>query len=97
MPESMVGLDTWADHHLILRPVVNTGHKNRGDNQVACSMNLRFVNHLAAEHCLRQACPVRAHRYCLRDLRDDSGHSTRHEDADKETHLFHRASCRDPF
>jgi hypothetical protein len=33
--ESMVDLNTWAewaDHRLILRPVVNTGHKNQGDN-----------------------------------------------------------------
>lgn len=37
--ESMVDLNTWAesaDHHLVLRPVVNTGHKNQGDSQVAC-------------------------------------------------------------
>lgn len=38
MTESMVDLNTWAeaDHHLVLRPVVNTGHKNPGDSQVAC-------------------------------------------------------------
>lgn len=85
MPESMVGLGTWADHHLVLRPMVNTGHKNRGDSQVAC-MDSRFVNHLAAGHCLRQARPVGARqsvrRCCLRDLkkfRDDSSHSTRHD------------------
>jgi len=50
-PESMVGLDTWADHHLILRPVVNTGHRNWGDSQVA-GMNLGFVNHLVGKQCL---------------------------------------------
>ena len=89
-PESMVGLSTWADHHLVLRPVVNTGHKNRGDSQMAC-MNPRCANHLVAEHCLRQARPVGARRSvrrcCLRDLkkfRDNSSHSTRH-DGEKRT------------
>ena len=86
----MVGLGTWANHHLVSGPVVNTGHKNLGGNQVAC-MNLGFVNHLEAEHCLRQARPVGARRSvrrcCLRDLkkfRDDSSHSTRH-DGEKRT------------
>jgi len=34
-PESMVGLGTWTDHRLVSRPVVNTGHKNRGGSLVA--------------------------------------------------------------
>ena len=82
--ESMLDLDTWAYHHLVLGRVENTGHKNRGDNQVAC-MDRGFVN-LVAEHCLRQAHSVGARRFvrrcCLRDLkkfRDDSSHSTRHD------------------
>ena len=88
--ESMVGLGTWADRHPVLRPVVNIGHKNQGDSQVAC-MNLGFVNHLVTEHCLRQAHPVGARRSvrrcCLRDLkkfRDDSSYSTR-QDGEERT------------
>jgi len=45
-PGTMVGLDTCADCHLVLRPVVpvNTGHKNRADSQVVCvCMNLQFA------------------------------------------------------
>ena len=37
MTESMVDLNTWAelaDHHLVLRAVVNTGHRAQGDSQV---------------------------------------------------------------
>ena len=87
MPESKVGLNTWAepaDHRLVLR-VVNTGHKNWGDNQVACMNYSRVVNYLVMDQCdcLGQTHPhagaCHGQHCCQRDLRDDISHSTCHE------------------
>jgi len=88
MPGTMVGLDTCADRHSVLRPVmlVNSDRKNRGHSQAACAYMNLGVDQVAEKECLEQTCPVGARRSvrhsCLhgfKKFRDIQSRSTRHD------------------